>query len=135
MSKRQRGSLVDSSAQLSIIRHMNHWKVVVERCTHYLGYHSIKQALSHEEDAIEWESNQKSSLRVLSLSWIFDLVRLFVHVDTGYKRVLVISMIKKPFIKVVSSVRNLLRTGFEANLLREINKILMALLDLVYLVK
>ena len=33
------------------------------------------RALSREEGAIEWESNQKSSLRVLSFSWIFDLVR------------------------------------------------------------
>ena len=54
--------MVDSSAQLSIIRHTYHWKVVVERCMHYLGEHSITQALSHEEGAVEWESNQKSSL-------------------------------------------------------------------------
>ena len=66
--------MVDSSVQLSIVRHTYCWKVVVERCTHYLGQHSITRALSHEEGTIEWESNQKFSLRVLSLSWIFDLV-------------------------------------------------------------
>ena len=37
VSKRQRGSVVDSSAQLSIIIHTYRWKVVVQRCTHYLG--------------------------------------------------------------------------------------------------
>ena len=71
------------------------------------------RALSCEEGAIEWESNQKSFLRVLSLSWIFNLVGLFVHVDTSYECVLVISTIKKPLFKVVSSVRSLLRTGLE----------------------
>ena len=29
-----------------------------------------------KKGAIEWESNQESALRMLSLSWIFDFVRL-----------------------------------------------------------
>ena len=38
---------------------------------------------------------------------------LFVRVDTGYEHVLDISTIKKPLLKVVSSVRILLWTGLE----------------------
>ena len=36
-SNRQRGSMVDSSVQLSIIRSKCYWKVVVKWCTWYLG--------------------------------------------------------------------------------------------------
>ena len=66
--------------------------------------------LSREEGAIEWE---KSSLQVLSLSWIFDLVGVFVRVDTVYKCVLVILTIGNPLFKLFSGVRSLLWTGLE----------------------
>ena len=67
------------------------------------------QALSRVKGAIEWESNLKASLQVLSLSRILDLAGLFFHVDTGHRQVLAISTIKKPLFKAVSSVGSLLR--------------------------
>ena len=51
--------------------------------------------MSREKGAKEWESNLKSALRVLSLSWIFDFDGLFFHVDTDHRRVIAIVMIKK----------------------------------------
>ena len=86
--------MVDSSVQLSVIRSQYYWKVVVERCTCYLGQHSIMQSLSRKKGAKQWESNLKSSIQVLSLSRIFNFVGLFFHVVTGYRQVLAISTIK-----------------------------------------
>ena len=97
--------------------------------------------LSQEEGAVELESNQKSSLRVLSLSWIFDFVGLFVRVDTDDEHVLIISMITKLLFKVVfkyekSAVdRSWSLSKYYTHSLREINEILMAILGLVYLIK
>ena len=112
VSKRQRGSMVDSNARYRL------------------------------SNVIEWESNQKSFRRVLSLSWIFNLIRVFVHVDTVYKCILVILMNGKPLFKLVSCVRSLLQTGHKVcpstaytHSLREVDKILMGILGLVYLIK
>ena len=68
-------------------------------------------ALSREKDAKEWESNLKSSLRALFLSWIFEFDGLFYWMDTGHRQVLAISMIKKlPFkVHMVSNVGSLLQ--------------------------
>ena len=69
------------------------------------------RALSCEKGAKEWESNLKSSLRVLFLSRIFNFDGLFYRMDTAHRQVLAISMIKKPPFKVhvVSDVGILLR--------------------------
>ena len=50
--------------------------------------------MSCEKGAKEWESNLKSSLRVLSISQI-QLWRFAFHMDTGHRRVLAILTTKK----------------------------------------
>ena len=50
--------MVDSSVQLSIIRSKHYWKVVVERCTHYLAsreHYHVKQVdiLISENQALQ----------------------------------------------------------------------------------
>ena len=66
-------------------------------------------ALSREKDAKEWESNLKSSIRVLPLSRLFNFDSLFFRVDIGHRRVLAILMIKMLPFQVVSSVGSLLQ--------------------------
>ena len=103
--------MVDSSTQLSVIRSKYYWKVAVKRCTCYLGQYSITREFLCEKGAKEWESNLKSSLRILFLSRIFDFDGLFYRMDTVQSRLLAISTITKPPFKVhvVSNVGSLLR--------------------------
>ena len=71
-----------------------------------------------KKGAKEWESNLKSSLRVLFLSRIFDFDGLVFRVDTGHGRMLAISTIKKPPFKMVSKVGGLLRIQWQLGYVR-----------------
>ena len=112
VSNRQRGSMVDSSMPLSIIRLTYRWKVAVEWCMHYLGQHSITWTLSCKEGAIKWESNRNLPSECCLYNRYSTLSHCF-GVDTSQEHVLVILTIKKPLFKVMTSVRGLLLIGVE----------------------